>query len=455
VGFNYDVEGDRSVIVRGGLGIFTGRVPFVWISNQFSNNGLLLNTINQSDVTTTPANEVNSGKGFEPDPSKQSTVSSTLVRTFEVNLIDKDFKFPQVFRANLATDVRLPGNIMATLEGMYTKTLNNIAYSNVNLAPPAGVVDPAYNNGLDKRIAYSSSTNAGGRRVNPNITNAILLSNTNKGYAYNLTVQLSKTWKNFYASVAYNHNDATDLNSGASSTALSNWEFVQVVGNPNDPQLATSNYAMTHRITSVVNLNIPYGKYFKTSIALFYAGNSGQKFTYLVNGDLNSDGQFGNDLMYVPRDLSEIKFIDILNSDNTVRYSAAEQANAFIQYVSNDSYLNSRKGNYTERNQSNTPWEHVIDMRLAQDFNLTVGENKHTLQLTFDVFNFTNLINKEWGRQYAVGNQAFSILSVQNRTTGPVASRGKGYNFTPGSVPWNLTFGSRFQGQLGIRYLFN
>lgn len=454
VGFNYDVEGDRSIIVRGGLGIFTGRVPFVWISNQFSNNGLLLNTINVSDNTSTPANEVNGGKGFEPDPAKQSTVG-TAGRTFEVNLIDKDFKFPQVFRVNLAGDVRLPGNILATIEGMYTKTLNNIAYSNINLAPPVGVVDPAYNKGFDTRIAYSSSTAAGGRRLNSNITNAILLSNSNKGYAYNLTVQLSKTWKNFYASIAYNHNDATDLNSGASSTALSNWEFVQIVGNPNDPKLITSNYALTHRISSMVSLNIPYAKYFRTSVSLFYAGNSGQKFTYLVNGDLNSDGQFGNDLLYVPRTQSEISFVDILNSDNTVRFTATQQAAAFDLYVSKDRYLNSRKGTYTERNQSNTPWEHVIDLRLAQDFYLNVGENKHTLQLTFDVFNFTNLINKEWGKQYSVSNQAYSVLTAVNRTSGPVASRGKGYNFTPGSVPWNLSFASRFQGQIGIRYSFN
>ena len=413
-----------------------------------------MNTINVSDNTATPANEVNSGKGLEPDVTKQSTVG-TAGRTFEVNLIDKDFKFPQVFRLNLAADVRLPGNILATIEGIYTKTINNIAYSNVNLAPPVGVADPAYNNGADKRAAYSSSTGAGGRRVNPNITNAILLSNSNKGYAYNLTLQLSRTWKNFYASIAYNHNDATDLNSGASSTALSNWEFVQVVGNPNDPQLATSNYALTHRITSVVSLNIPYAKYFRTSLAFFYSGNSGQKFTYLVNGDLNSDGQFGNDLLYVPRNASEIKFIEILNADNTVRFTPAEQLAAFDMFISKDRYLNSRKGNYTERNQNNTPWEHVIDMRLAQDFYLTFGENKHTLQLTFDVFNFTNLINKEWGRQYSVANQAYSLLTAVNRTSGPTAYRGKGYNFTPGSVPWNMNFGSRFQGQIGVRYSFN
>ncbi|RYF95436.1 MAG: TonB-dependent receptor, partial [Chitinophagaceae bacterium] len=157
IGFNYDVEGNKKMIVRGGAGVFTGRVPFVWVSNQFSNNGLLLNTISVSDNTTTPANEVNGGKGFEPDPAKQSTTGSAG-RTFEVNLIDKDFKFPQVFRVNLGTDIRLPGDIQATFDVMYSKTLNNIFYTDVNLAPPAGIVDQAYNNGADKRIAYSSST---------------------------------------------------------------------------------------------------------------------------------------------------------------------------------------------------------------------------------------------------------------------------------------------------------
>ena len=450
VGFNYDVEGNRKLIVRGGAGIFTGRVPFVWISNQFSNSGLMLNTISVSDNTTTPANEVNNGRGFQPDVNQQSTVGSAG-RTYEVNIIDRDFKFPQVMRFNLATDVQLPAGIVATFEGIYSKTLNNILYQDVNLTAPVGTVDPAYNNGADKRIAFAPSTNA--RRVNQNITNAILLSNTNKGYSYNLTAQFSKTWKHGYASVAYNHNDATEVNSGSSSTALSNWEFVQVAGDPNNPPLSVSNYALTHRITAVLALNFDYAKYFKTSVAFFYAGNSGQRVTYLVNGDLNSDGRFGNDLLYVPRNASEITFVDFLNTNGTVRYTAAQQSAAFDEYITNDPYLSKRRGMYTERNGSSTPWEHVIDARIAQDFSVLTGGTRHTLQLTFDVFNFTNLLNRDWGRQYAVTNQAFTILSAVNRTSGAYA--GKGYNYSIGQTPWNPTFGSRFQGQVGLRYLFN
>jgi outer membrane receptor protein involved in Fe transport len=454
VGFNYDVTGNKTVILRGGAGIFSGRIPFVWMSNQYSNTGLLLSTVNVTDNANTPANEVNNGNGFQPDPAKQSTLG-TAGKTFESDVIDKNFKLPQVARFNLATDLRLPGGFMATLEGMYSKTINNILYQDVNLADAVGTVDPIYNNGADKRIAYSGSTNAGGRRINPQITNAILITNTNKGYTYNLTAQVSKTWKNVYASAAYNYNRATDVNSGASSTALSNWEFVQVVGDPNRPQLSRSNYELTHRITGILSFNLNYTKYMKTSLAFFYSGNSGQYFTYVVNGDLNSDGRFGNDLVYVPRNTSEINFVDFLNSNGTVRYTAAQQTAAFEKFIDNDKYLSSRRGNYTERNGSHTPWEHVIDMRFAQDFFITAGGNKHTLELTFDVFNLTNLLNKDWGRQWNVANQAYSILSTVSRKNAITGLTEKGYNYSIGQDPWGMSFGSRFQGQIGVRYSFN
>lgn len=448
VGFNYDVEGNRRVIVRGGAGVFTGRVPFVWVSNQFANSGLLLNSISATDNSSTPENEVNNGNGFESDPGQQSTVG-TATRNFEVNLMDKDFKIPQVFRVNLATDVRLPGDINSTLEVMYSKTINNVLYQDINLTDPVGTADPAYNNGADRRIAFASSS--AGRRINPTITNAILVSNTNKGYAYNITLQLSKTWKNAFASIAYNHNDAADINSGASSTALSNWEFVQVVGDPNNPALATSNYALTHRFTGVLSFNLNYAKFMRTSIGLFYSGNSGQRFTYLVNGDLNSDGRFSNDLLYVPQSAAEINFVDFLNPDNSVRFTAAQQAQAFQAYIDDNKYLSSRRGLYTERNGSSTPWEHVVDMRIAQDFYIDRKDTRHTLQVTFDLFNLTNLIKSEWGRQFTVTNQAYTILSTVNRSGGTV----KGYNYSPGQTPWSMSFASRFQGQLGLRYSFN
>jgi outer membrane receptor protein involved in Fe transport len=453
VGFNYDVEGNKKLVVRGGIGVFSGRIPFVWISNQFGNTGLLLKTTSQTDNTPNAAPfDVNGGNGFEPDVNKQSDIGSAG-NTFEVNLMDKKFKLPQVMRVNLGIDYKLPGGVNLTVDALYSKTINNVFYQDINLTPSVGVVNQAYNNGFDKRIAFAGSTNA--RRINTSITNAILISNTNKGYTYNVGFTLSKTMKNLYAQVAYNHNGAADVNSGASSTALSQWEFVQVVGDPNNPSLANSNYMLKHRITSAISYSFNYAKIFKTSIGLFYNGNSGQVFTYLVNGDLNSDGRFGNDLLYVPADPSQIKFVDQVNSSNTtVVQTAAQQSAAFETFIKNDSYLSKRRGDYAERNGRATPWEHVIDARLTQDFSFMTGSKRHTFQFTFDVFNLTNLINKDWGRQYSVTNQAYTILStVNNRTSGPAANQGVGYNFVSRD-PWNLNFGSRWQGQVGIRYIF-
>ncbi len=454
VGFNYDVAGDRSLIVRGGIGVFSGRVPFVWISNQFSNTGLLLKTTSQTDNTPTAAPfDVNNGNGFEPDVNKQSDIGSAG-NSFEINLMDKNFKLPQVMRVNLGIDYKLPGGLNFTIDALYSKTINNVFYQDINLTAPVGVVNSAYNNGFDKRIAFASST--GARRINPSITNAILISNTNKGYTYNVGFTLNKTMKNLFAQVAYNHNGSTDVNSGASSTALSQWEFVQVVGDPNNPGLSNSNYLLKHRITGAISYSFHYAKIFKTSIGLFYNGNSGSTFTYLVNGDLNSDGRFGNDLLYVPANQSQIKFVDQVNSSNTtIVQTAAQQSAAFEAFINNDHYLSKVKGSYAERNGRSTPWEHVMDARLTQDFIIMTGSKKHNLQFTFDVFNLTNLINKDWGRQYFVNNQAYTILStVNNRTSGPAAGQGVGYNFT-NREPWTITFGSRWQGQVGIRYIFN
>ncbi len=453
VGFNYDIEGNRSLILRGGIGLFTGRVPFVWISNQFGGTGLLLKTTAQTDNTPNAAPfDVNGGNGFEPNVNNQSNIGSAG-NTFEVNIMDKDFKIPQVMRLNLGIDAKLPGGLNLTVDLLYSKTINNVFYQDINLTAPVGVVDPAYNAGFDKRIAFS--TNANARKKNVAITNALYLTNTNKGYTYNAGFTLNKTTKNLFAQIAYNYNGAADVNGGASSTALSQWEFVQVVGDPNNAGLANSDYGLKHRILATVSYSFHYAKFFKTSVGLFYSANSGSPFTYLVNGDLNSDGRFGNDLIYIPANQSQIKFVDQVNSaNNAIVQTAAQQSAAFENFIVNDKYLSKMRGQYAERNGRSTPWEHVIDARFTQDFSFLTGSKRHTFQFTFDVFNLTNLIDKSWGRQWSVTNKAYSILStVANRTTGPSAGQGVGYNFTARD-PWTLNFGARWQGQIGLRYIF-
>ncbi len=443
IGFNYDIKGDKSLILRGGAGIFTGRVPFVWISNQFSNTGLMLSTISQSGGSANPS-QVNGGNGFISDPNQQHTATGTAGNTFELNLIDKDFKLPQVLRGNIALDMKLPGGINATVEGMYSKTLNNVLYQDVNLTDPVGVVNQEYNQGADQRIAYAGTNS--GRRINPNITNAIYITNTNDGYAYNLTASLKKSWNWVYLQGSYNYNIAKDINSGTSSTAMSNWEFMQVVGNPNEPALAYSTHMLRHRFTGVASFNLEWSEKAKTVLSFFYQGSSGQRFTYLTNADLNSDGRTGNDLIYVPANPSEIKFVTYTTGG--VTYTPQQQSDAFFNYIENDSYLKTRKGKYAERNGAELPWQHIVDVRLAQDISLFISGKKHTIQLTLDIFNFTNLLNKEWGRQYFVSNQAATILG----TSGSGANAG--FTFNPNYDVKSMSFSSRWQGQFGIRYIF-
>ena len=439
LGFNYDVQGDRSIIIRGGAGVFTGRVPFVWLSNQFSNSGLLFGTVDARGTA------INGGKGFDPNVDNQKNMGTGSTRA-EVNLVNEDFKIPQVARFNLAGDFKLPYGIEATLEGIYSKTMNNIVYSDINISGSQAAIDASLTGGADKRPSYA------GQRVNSgDFTNVILMDNTNKGYTYSLTAQLKKQFANgFSAMVAYTNGGAESVNDGASSTALSNWEYVQIVNNANDPSLATSNFAIKHRVIGSLGYTVEYGrnKQFATGISLFYAGNSGSPFTYLYNGDLNGDGAFSNDLLYVPASMNEIKLVDIKDRAGNVTATPQQQWDALDAYIKGDEYLSSRRGQYVERNGSFLPWQHQFDLRITQDLGVLANANKHKLQLTFDIFNVGNMLNKKWGRNYFVGNQALTLVSYTNA----------GYTFSApkDNLPYTVSdLSSRWQGQIGIRYIFN
>ncbi len=434
LGFNYDVFGDRSLQIRGGSGIFTGRVPFVWLSNQFSNSGMLFGTVDRKNTVASPLS-------FVSDPTNQQSAGAGSTRA-EVNLVAKDFKLPQVFRNNLAFDVKLPFGITGTLEGIYSKTLNNVVYKDINLKESTATIASGLSNYADMRPAY------GAKFDSPNFTNVILLDNTNKGYTYSLTAQLQKRFDfGLSTMVAYTNGKATSVNDGTSSTAFSNWEFLQGVSNPNNPGLTTSSFQVRHRMVGSLDYKFNYGKNKAsgTGISLFYAGRSGTPFTYLYNGDLNGDGGFSNDLIFVPEFASQIKLVA---SGST---TAAAQWTALDAFIKADPYLSTRRGKYAERNGAETPWEHQFDVRITQDFGAIVKGSKNKIQLTFDIFNVGNLLNKDWGRQYFVSNQALTLITYSTSNGGgytfKAPSTGKGYQ-TSG-------FGSAWSGQFGVRYLFN
>ncbi|RDV17080.1 hypothetical protein DXT99_00760 [Pontibacter diazotrophicus] len=431
-GFNYTPTDERDFQIRGGTGIFTGRVPFVWLSNQFTNTGTIFGTV----FDTNP-------EEFIADVDEQRNAGA-VSNTVEVNVVTPDFKLPQVWRSNLAFDYTLPGEVFATLEGIYTKTLNDVVYRNLNLADPIGTLA-----GPDNRNVYPGSTSER-RRVN-DYTNVILLDNTNRGYRYNITAQLRKDFTNgLQTSVAYTYGKSMDVNSGTSSTALSNWQFNQIVNDPNNPPLSYSNFDIRHRIIGTGGYTFRYADNFATGISLFYQGQSGRPFTYLYAQDLNNDANRSNDLLYVPRDRSEINLVDI-ERDGIVTTSADEQWEALDAFIADDDYLNERRGQYAERNAARMPWTHQFDLRLLQDFYINTGEKRHTLQITFDIINVGNLINRDWGRQYFVRNNANEIIRYAGRNDAGEPT----FTFNPNSAAYNIApFDSRWQGQLGLRYIF-
>ncbi len=444
IGFNWDVKGDRSLQVRGGTGIFTGRIPFVWMSNQASNNGVLFGVIEQQGVGTTGTL---SGFPFSPDPYAYKPATTTLPATIQLAATDPDFKFPQVWRTNLAFDYKLPWDVTMTLEGIYTKDINAVFHRNANLANPVGVWAG------DGRVRYAGTD--AGARVNLAVSDAIVLDNTSKGWSASLSALFRKDFsKDLTTSIGYNYGPSYDLTSSPGSVAFSTWSGNQVVGNPNSPVVSYSNNQTLHRFIASANYKKDYLKYFSTGISFFYEARSGVPFSYLYGGDMNGDRVSGNDLMYIPRNQDEILLATEGANDTRTIDQIWEQLDAYIEQ---DDYLSKHRGEYAARNGARTPWSTQLDVRIIQDFYLEVGGKRNTLQLTFDIFNFGNMLNKNWGTlQTARRNQLLTYVTQESGSGRPVFSFPQ-----DGGAPLqetfrnNLSISSVWQAQFGIRYIFN
>ncbi|RZK32794.1 MAG: hypothetical protein EOO63_00180 [Hymenobacter sp.] len=450
IGFNWDVNNDSKVQVRGGTGIFSGRVPYVWISNSYTNTGFSQGAAAQTAATGT----------FLPSipltiAGIQSAYGTTATGTTSaaINLTADNFKLPQVWRSNLAVDFRLPGDIVATLEGIYSKTLNDIYYRDLNLAAPVGRLA-----GPDQRPIYGNSNAT--RRISQAYTNVYLLDNTSRGYRYNASLQLQKRFVGgLNTMVAYTYGEAKEINSGTSSTAASNYGFNQVAYDPNNPELGYSRNDQRHRVIGSTGYTFNYaGGAMATTFTAFYEGLSGQPITYIYNNatDLNRDTYVGNDLLYVPTNVRDASQITLVRSSTTDNRSVAQIQDQLDAFIENDPYLRSHRGQVVERYAARLPWTHQIDIRVAQDFRVGKGNKQNALQITFDIINLGNLLNQNWGRQYFVNNNAVELLKVEstNVNAQPTFSFPASFATTNRSYDFaNLL--SRWQGQLGVRYSFN
>jgi hypothetical protein len=470
VGFNYDVKGDKSLQLRGGVGLFTGRVPFVWVSNQFSNNGVLNGTYSTGNSASS-ANPLTNGITYSVDPFDQPTaedVGATPGRCYQ--RYRPDFKFPQVFRANLAVDKQLPWwGLVATVEAIFSKTYNNVNFFNVNRQEQAGFSFA----GPDSRPRYTTtSTNPlssgynGAARIDPAYDEIIKIENTNKGHAYNFVVQLTKPLtRGFSGSLAYSYGDSKDLNSGTSSVAYSNWRFVNNVNGLNNLSESRSNYSAGSRVVALASYRKEYfSGHMATQVSLFYNGQSGQAISYRYNGDLNYDGT-SNDLIYVPAAQSEINLYPTRwNGCGSVTVTCS-QWDALNSFIEQDDYLKERRGQYVERNGSRMPFQHQVDLRVIQEFAVKAGSSVNKIQISFDIMNVGNMLNNDWGKQYTLANQEFAFINYLGLTdTDPTSavdysSNTPRFTFNPaltnGKVWAASDLLSRWRAQFGIRYIFN
>ena len=460
VGFNWDVKGDATTQLRGGAGLFTGRVPFVWVSNQFSNTGVT-NILFNANSTTTPALSTIRFNYNANDTHMGSTIpSNTTVPQTVINVIDKKFKYPQVFRANVAVDQKLPvWGLVGTLEAVFTKTVNNAAYQNLNLTyfPDSTVT-------LGKGVTRPLWT----KRVTNAYSDVVELGNTSKGYAYTLTAQITKPYSNGWSGMfAYTYGHSTSLNDLTSSVAYSNWRFAYATNGLNNLDLANSNFDLGSRLVGYVTKEFRYANNrLATSFTLIYTGQSGQRISYLysrpITGDDISTGtsSASNTIVYVPKNFSEANFVNLPRGTATI--SPAQQWADFQTFVLNNKYLKNHIGQNTARNGDRMPFENHFDVRIAQEIGLVKG---HKLQIYFDVLNVSNLLNKNWGWSYNLANQSINLFTVANTGTTPAAGTPSQPAFQfditkMGSVggiyrPYFLSdFTSRWNSQLGLRYSF-
>ncbi len=460
--FRYDIYGDKSLIIRGGTGLFTGRIPYVYLTNIPTNSGMYQysasvdNTVSGIDMNNYLFNrDPNTYNPFYNSsvPSNRFPTTAGTVASADFVVADPDYKFPQVWKTDLAIDQQLPKNWKLTVELMYTKDINATYMFDANLQKPTGTVTT----GSYTRGYYTSS---GARKINSNITNAMVLASTNKGGSFVFTTQIAKGFsKGFYGSLAYTYTFAQNLTENPGSQASSVYNANNTAGTLNDFELAYTNFAVPHRIIGNVSYRHEYLKHLGTTISFIYEGTSQGRYTYVYNGSVNNQGQNSANLMYIPTSAtnpSEIMFVDRTYTINgsQVLYTAAQQAQIFEDYISQDKYLDKHRGQVAERNGASYPWYNRLDMKFLQDIFTNIGKNKHTLQFSADVVNFLNLLNHDWGIRdiYTVRNP----LTVSSVSGGIPSFYITAYNGAPVMKTFvnNVSTTSTWAMQLGVRYIF-
>ncbi|MBI2619552.1 MAG: hypothetical protein HYW57_05670 [Ignavibacteriales bacterium] len=395
LGFNWDVMGDRSTQVRGGTGIFTGRPAYVWISNQIGNTGVLTGFERVTNTTARP---------FHPDPNhyKQVPTGGPAGR-YELALTDPDFRFPQLWRTNVAIDQKLPYDLVGTAEFLYSKDVNGIYYINANLKDPNSAFV-----GVDNRPRWTNTADST-VRINQNVDNAIVLKNQNEGYSWNLAFSLELPYsEGLFAKAAYSYGESKNT-VDPGSIAFGSWNNNQHPGNPNKPGLGFSSNSPGHRIFATASYRREYFDLGATTVTLFWESRTQGNASYTFSNDMNNDGGRSNDLIYIAKDPSEMNFQQYTSSGIT--YTVQQQVDAWEAFIKQDKYLSANRGKYAERGAAFLPMISRVDLSILQDVFAEFLGKRNTLQLRLDFLNVANMINKYHG----VGKRFVTTQPLESR----------------------------------------
>lgn len=436
LGINWDVFGDRSTQVRGGTGVFTGSPPYVWISNQIGQNGILTGFSEINNTTTRPFNP-------NPDTYKPTTVTGAPASSYELNFTNADYKFPQLWRSNIAVDQKLPWGFTGTLEFLYGKDVNGAYYINANL-PDAQTSFT----GADTRKRWTSN------RINPNITAAYVLKNQDVGHSYNISASLERAFENgFFVKGGYNYGESRNtIDPG--SIAGGSWTNNAMSNDPNNPGIGYSATSPGHRSFLALSYRKEYLRMGATTFSMFAERFTLGNTSYTFSGDLNGDGGFSNDLIYIPRGTSEMNFETFTSSGKT--FTAAEQASAWEAFIRQDDYLSKNRGKYAERGAVFLPQALRVDASISQELFRDLGGKRNSLQLRLDVLNAGNLINKDWGLgKRLVTSQPLIARGADAQGRAVYRLRNIGTNLISKTHEQTAGIFDVYRLQLGLRYNFN
>jgi len=425
--FEYKFDENKKYVLKGGTGFFTGRMPFVWYAYAHYISGTKYFNIDYRPNNTLEI--VNNVSQIESLQARPLT---------EINLVDNNFNLPRDWKSNLNFEMQLKNNFTLVFEGTYSKVIDGLLFQSINRKES----ELSNFSGADNRPYYTSSGDA--VKINPSFTNVFLLTNTNKGYRYNATFSISKTEKKYTGFLGYSYGMSKDISSTVRNSHAANFEWNQAIV-ANSPDLSFSNFDLRHKISSYHFITIPIKKS-SINVGLILNSKSGSPFSYVAEGDVNRDGSAKNDLIYIPQNQSEIVLTNIVDSNNVVITPASEQWQQLDNFISNDPYLSKRRGQYAERNGARTPWNHQLDTKLV--YQTTLFKTK--LEISLDIFNFTNLIHKNWGRQTFVpnvNNSGFALLDFIKIENEKPVYQFNNNNKTPYLVD-NLA--SRWQMQFGV-----